>query len=142
MRHSYLDYCEKPLGLKSKFGCGITLLGKPSLNDNAAFREEIIVDRSNSLNPSDTSEVQYRFFTLFYLPIFPLGCYRIQRIHRKSQEDRLYRSMGIYDTVEYKQLQCEEKPLGKEIAHIYLHYYGLLPIVIILLYFMLSGGEE
>lgn len=58
------------LEMKRKFGCGITFIGRTIAG---VFRPEhyagIGLDEMYS-------EVEYVFFTLFYMPIFPLGCKR------------------------------------------------------------------
>ena len=123
------DYTEKQLLLKRKFGCGTSLIGKSSINEDAAFRREIIVDRSNSICRSDTSEVKYEFFCILFLPIFPLGCYRVQTLYRYSW----------HEVGEITRIQGEEKPKTREIISIYLHHYIIAAIAVTaLLYFVFA----
>lgn len=98
---------ERKLNLKNKFGFGISIIQKPL---DGHFREKVI--RENVWY-NDISEVVYKFVTFLYLPIIPLGCYRVQTIDQRT-------------TVEGK-----EKMNILELLGIYIGYYGIAIIGIL-----------
>ncbi len=129
MSTELIDFTVEQLRLKSWLGCGTTLLGRRSLNGKKHFREEIIKESFSPLDNNDTSEVQYKFFTLLFLPIFPLGCYRVQWLYRKE---------GFSDLV-YCKVQKKEKPLFKEIVLIYIGYYFVIAFLLLWLVYFASS---
>ena len=133
------QYDIDPKGAKiriiSRFGCGTSLFGKPSLLDRrAAFRGETLAE--HGLDGDDTSEVKYLFFTLFYWPIYPLGCYRM--VNRISREYEY--ALPIYDITTHHIIVGEEEWNWREVASIYFHYWILIPGIIALLFFVISHG--
>lgn len=139
MEQHNIDPQRAKIQIKRRFGCGTSLFGKPSLLDRkAAFREEILA--KHGLDGDETSEVKYLFFTLFYLPIYPLGCYRI--LNRISREYEY--KLPIYNIVTNHTVAGEENSDWKEILHIYLHYWILIPAIIALfvVYLIVFKTEE
>ena len=130
--YTRVDLTKKKLHLKSIAGCGTGLYGRVSLNDKKAFREIIIRDRGPML-PSDTSEVEYKFFSILYLPIIPLGCYRIQQLHRAENS---------FETIVYYDVEKKEKPSWKELFHIYLSHFAILLVVVLSVIHLLSEGSK
>ncbi len=88
-------------------GCGKVLIGKPWLFEEKWFRIEN--------NGTYYTEVKYLFFTLFYIPIWPIGCYRVQgsRIIKK------------------------ESAIKKEILRIYFFKLFLIPLAVFVSILML-----
>lgn len=120
MRFEYIDLTEKKLHLKRWLGCGTTLIRKPSLLQEEHFRKE--GKEPIALEYRDYSEVVYHFFTLFFLPIWPVGCYRVGTFFRQEQS---------FEVLVYKKVIKDEEWDGKEIARIYVHYWLILAIVIL-----------
>lgn len=77
----FKDYSMKVYSkcyLKSWLGCGVMLKGMTVGNE---FRPKDVYGYE-PLDPRSTSHVEYLFFTIFYFPIIPLGCYRINNGNR------------------------------------------------------------
>ena len=93
------DYTKEQLGLKSILGCGTALL--PSAIGH--FRKRTEREALSVLGDcDDISEVCYKFFTLLFLPIVPLGCYRVQTYSRAcrkvigKESARLWEVLCVY----------------------------------------------
>lgn len=93
------DFTKEQLGLRSILGCGISLL--PSAIGH--FRKRTEREALSVLGDcDDISEVCYKFFTLLFLPIVPLGCYRVQTYngsYRKvvgNEKARLWEILCVY----------------------------------------------
>lgn len=127
------------VNVKQKLGCGLKLIGRKSalLPNVSPFREELIKETSFPY-PNITSRAEYLFFTLFTMPIWPLGCYRIKR-NLQRYEDDIWEKYYIYDSV-----VGEEKPLLKEIIRIYVQGWLIVPIaaIICILCLLLALNSE
>jgi hypothetical protein len=63
---------ETTVTVKSWCGCGLRLLGFSS-GMGGPIRPEC----GMGLSQENDTEVEYLFACLFYMPIFPIGCYRV-----------------------------------------------------------------
>ena len=103
--------------IKRKAGCGMALLGKNFVGSRADFRED-----------SDT-HVEYLFFTLFFLPVWPLGCYRVKNTLNKQ-----------YSGTPGEQYLHREKPKTGEIVRIYIDRWFVSPLLAIIAILSLLHG--
>lgn len=126
-----IDLTKKKLHLKQWLGCGTELISKPSIRNEAHFRKE--GKEPIALEYVDYSEVMYHFFTLFFLPIWPVGCYRVGTFFRQEQS---------FEILVYKKILKGEKWSFKEIVHIYLHYWVIFTAVILFLLALYFSGSE
>ena len=133
MRFNDIDHTKKKLHLKLFLGCGTTLFGKPPhTSGEDGFRKNgKETDRIDEY--CDYSEVMYHFFTLFFLPIWPVGCYRIMTKYRHEQS---------FELDIHRYVIKDEEWVAKEIRQIYLHYWGIAAAIVSLLIFMLKCGGE
>ena len=123
MHYDHINYASTQVGEKHWLGCGIFLIQKPNLpGSDSQFRKEgKEIDR---IEPTDYSVVEYKFITLFFLPIFPLGCFRIAY---------LFRQESLTDTTVYRRLVKQEQMKLGEVIYIYLFYYLVLAAFIMLI---------
>lgn len=132
MKYETVDHTKEQLNLKRWLGCGTTLIGKPNLpGQHSRFREE-----GNDRDPFfgkglNLKEVKYVFFTLFFMPILPIGCYLIH------SWDTIVSDFQVF---QYESVDRKERASFKEIALIYLYYWMIVPICLLLVYLQ-AGGE-
>ena len=88
---------EVKVKIRSWLGCGISLIGREI---GGGFRPEVGLGLYCA-----SYTVEYLFVTIFYLPLFPIGCYRIKE---QPHQD------GFSTYIKYS-IAGEEKPLAKEI---------------------------
>ncbi len=130
MTFQNIDLTKKKLHLKQWLGCGTALFGKPSFLQKGYFRRE--GKESDLIDVYyDYSEVKYHFFTLFFFPIWPVGCYRVATLHRQYQS---------FEIDVYEKVVKEEEWSSKEIVQIYLHHLLVFAALFLALIFILSGG--
>ena len=79
------------------------------------------------------SEVMYHFFTLFFLPIWPVGCYRVATIYRQEQS---------FEVEEYKKVTKNEEWDKKEIIKIYLFYWLIFATIVLFIIVCSKPGED
>ena len=124
-----IDLTKKELHLKRWLGCGTTLISKPY--DGFFRREGKESDLLGVFN--NYSEVMYHFFTLFFLPIWPVGCYRVATIYRQEQS---------FEVEEYKKVTKNEEWDKKEIIKIYLFYWLIFATIVLFIIVCSKPGED
>lgn len=132
MRFENIDLTKEKLHLKRWLGCGTALIPKPGLLREDHFRKE--GKEPAGLEYRDYSEVMYLFFTLFFLPIWPVGCFRVGTFFRQEQS---------FEVLVYKKVIKEEEWDSKEIARIYFHYWIILALIVLLsVFFFLTPQPD
>ena len=102
--------------IHSKLGFGTQLIGHQLME-----RFRLTIGTGGLCAPREY--VEYLFVTVLYIPLFPLGCYRIKE----------YATQDIASITWHKTIVGEESYKVSEIIHIYLVRLVVPAIIIILL---------